>query len=90
MTKEQLQKAITTLTETIGFCQYEYRSCQDANLKQNIDNLVELRDHLRAMYEATTMVTESDFHMQQTLKGRVITSDEVRHNMARAANMMRR
>ncbi len=90
MTEKQLLKSITTLNESIRFCQHQRRYQDSADLQILINNLVELRDSLRLMYEASTMITENDFHSQMTLKGRVITPDEVLHNMARAANVRQR
>ena len=91
MTQEQLHKALTTLHDAIEFSQDALMvSANHQAIKQHIADLVELREQLRHMYEDSTLMTEADPHFQQTIKGRVITSDEERHNMARAANMMRR
>lgn len=55
MNKEQLQKALTTLSETIDFCRFELQEYPGSDgLRDNINDLVQLREQLRHLHEAAS------------------------------------
>jgi hypothetical protein len=51
VSRDEILAAISTLSEAIGFCQYEKQALQSACLAILIDGLVKLRGQLQRMLE---------------------------------------